>query len=122
MVIAWFACENLDKIFGFDTSFTEDAGAFAGSLATLPVLLIFIVVFIPMHYTSQTKPVSFVIQDPIGNVSAAVLRYNGSNPEWQNWMGEGVDGKSWTDFFWVETTTDKYGFLHFWWTQRKSLF
>jgi hypothetical protein len=115
-VLIWFSYENLDKFFGFDTASTEEGGAYGVSLASLPTILIFIVVFFPMHYTSQTKPVSFVVQDSIGNISAAALKYNnGGQPVWQNWTGEGVDGKTWTDFFLVETPADRYGFLHYWW-------
>jgi hypothetical protein len=116
----WFAWESSDNLFGFETRFTETGGTYAMSLAMLPMLLIFSVVFFPMHYTSQTKPVPFVIQDSIGNISAAVLQYNsGGKPVWQNWTGEGIDGKTWTDFFLVKTPTDKYGFLHYWWNSEK---
>jgi len=119
--LIWFAWENLDKFFSLDAFFVGHGGAYSMSFTTIMVIGIFTVIFFPMHYTAQTKPVPFVIQDSIGNISATVLKYNsGGKPVWQNWMGEGVDGKTWTDFFLVETPTDKYGFLHYWWNSEEG--
>jgi hypothetical protein len=108
--------DNFGKFFDFDLAPNEEGGVYKAYLAVFPVILIFTLVIFPLHYTSQTKPVSFVVQDSVGNISAAALKnYLSWQPMWQNWTGDGVDGKTWTDFFLVKTPVDRYGFLHYWW-------
>lgn len=89
---------------------------------TILFMIIFISVGFPLHYVRQTKSKSYIIQDGIGSLSAVAFQYgnqtfNAGQPLWQTRTGDGVDGRVWTDFFVVQTPTDRFDFLDYWWNR-----
>ena len=90
------------------------------AMGSLVVILFFASISVPIHYVSQTQATTYVVQDSIGNLSAAVIAlgnetFNEGKPLWQTWTGDGVLPGSWSDFFVVETPVDRWGFLNLWW-------
>ncbi|KAH8669447.1 hypothetical protein BGZ60DRAFT_35275 [Tricladium varicosporioides] len=87
-------------------------------------ILIFIAVSFPLHYLQQTRPTGFMVLDSFGPLEQAEYQttdvWGVQKPMLDSWTGNSRNGTSWSDFFYVETPTDDWGFVNHWWIENRN--
>jgi hypothetical protein len=93
-------------------------------VATVAIVVVIAVSF-PLHYLQQTKPTGFMILDSFGPPQPASYQtvaegWDYGKPILYSWTGKSTKGTSWSDFFYVETPTNRWGFVEHWWSENKN--
>jgi hypothetical protein len=88
----------------------DDAYSLRGCISSLAILMISknIGVSFSLHYVIQTRPRTFVLSDSFGNLQPAYWQLGQDHR--RVYTGDSANGTSWSDFFLVQTPTDRLGF------------